>query len=132
MRKENWSSKMVYLDPELDKLLEQEARATQGTKEDLLHKHVKAGMALWKKSPGDLAREKLPGGALVLRTPRLDPELDDRLRVEGFDARRPKNDVLRIYLRLGMQASAFTQSRLCAQELEKTEHPLISQEARRL
>lgn len=42
---------------------------------------------------------------LVLRTMYIDPDVDDQLRTEAFDNRTSKNDLLRKYLRLGMEAA---------------------------
>jgi hypothetical protein len=35
----------------------------------------------------------------------IDPDVDDELRTEAFDSRTSKNDLLRKYLRLGMEAA---------------------------
>jgi hypothetical protein len=40
----------------------------------------------------------------VLRTVYLDPAVDDELRTEAFDTRTPKDELIRQYLKLGMQA----------------------------
>ncbi|MFM0165896.1 hypothetical protein PQR39_36370 [Paraburkholderia sediminicola] len=45
---------------------------------------------------------------LVLRTVYIDPEVDDELRNEAFDLRTSKNDLLRQYLRIGMQVAKGT------------------------
>jgi len=42
---------------------------------------------------------------LVLRTVYIDPEVDDELRNEAFDLRTSKNELLRNYLRIGMQVA---------------------------
>lgn len=42
---------------------------------------------------------------LVLRTMYIDPDVDDELRTEAFDSRTSKNDLLRKYLRIGMEAA---------------------------
>jgi hypothetical protein len=42
---------------------------------------------------------------LVLRTIYIDPDVDDQLRREAFDKRTSKNDLLRTYLRLGMETA---------------------------
>lgn len=41
---------------------------------------------------------------LVLRTVYLNAEVDDKLRDEAFASRKSKNDLIRRYLELGMQA----------------------------
>lgn len=47
----------------------------------------------------------MSGKNLVLRTMYIDPDVDDQLRTEAFDSRTSKNDLLRRYLRLGMEAA---------------------------
>lgn len=42
---------------------------------------------------------------LVLRTMYIDPDVDNELRTEAFDSRTSKNDLLRKYLRMGMDAA---------------------------
>ncbi|GJI92222.1 hypothetical protein [Duganella hordei] len=42
---------------------------------------------------------------LVLRTIYISPEVDDDLRIEAFDNRTSKNDLIRKYLELGMEAA---------------------------
>lgn len=40
---------------------------------------------------------------LVLRTVYIDPDVDDALRNEAFEGRTSKNDLIRKYLKLGME-----------------------------
>jgi hypothetical protein len=54
---------------------------------------------------------------LVLRTVYIDADIDDELRTEAFDTRTSKNDLLRKYLRLGMEVAR--QRRLEAQLAEQ-------------
>jgi hypothetical protein len=42
---------------------------------------------------------------LVLRTVYISPDVDDKLRVQAFDKRTSKNDLIRRYLELGMKAA---------------------------
>ena len=42
---------------------------------------------------------------LVLRTIYISPEVDDDLRIEAFDNRTSKNDLIRKYLEMGMAAA---------------------------
>jgi hypothetical protein len=42
---------------------------------------------------------------LVLRSMYIEPEIDDMLRNEAFNSRTSKNDLLRKYLSLGIQAA---------------------------
>lgn len=42
---------------------------------------------------------------LVLRTVYIDPDVDDALRNEAFEGRTSKNDLIRKYIKLGMQRS---------------------------
>jgi hypothetical protein len=62
---------------------------------------------------------------LVLRTMYIDADIDDELRTEAFDTRTSKNDLLRKYLRLGMEVAR--QRRLEARLAEQRE--VISSEA---
>lgn len=43
---------------------------------------------------------------LVLRTVYISPDVDDKLRTQAFDKRTSKNDLIRQYIELGMQAAA--------------------------
>ena len=45
---------------------------------------------------------------LVLRTVYISPDVDDKLRVQAFDKRTSKNDLIRRYLELGMKAAEQT------------------------
>ena len=56
--------------------------------------------ALW--SLDRPSRSPAEGPPLVLRTVYMDPKIDDRLRVEAFDARTRKNDFMRRYVWAGM------------------------------
>ena len=42
---------------------------------------------------------------LVLRTVYISPEVDDKLRVQAFDRRTSKNDLIRQYIELGMKVA---------------------------
>jgi len=53
---------------------------------------------------------------LVLRTMYIDPDVDDELRTEAFDTRTSKNDLLRQYLKLGMEV--VKQARLQSSAVE--------------
>jgi hypothetical protein len=48
---------------------------------------------------------------LVLRTVYISPETDDKLRAEAFDRRTSKNDLIRRYIELGMQAAEQSATR---------------------
>jgi hypothetical protein len=43
--------------------------------------------------------------SLVLRTVYISPDVDNKLRVEAFDKRTSKNDLIRRYIELGMKAA---------------------------
>ncbi|MGH8782721.1 hypothetical protein [Paraburkholderia sp.] len=42
---------------------------------------------------------------LVLRTVYMDPDIDDELRDEAYAGRRSKNDLVRMYIKMGMEAA---------------------------
>ena len=51
---------------------------------------------------------------LVLRTVYISPDVDDKLRVQAFDRRTSKNDLIRRYLELGMKAAEQAATRSAA------------------
>ncbi|MCP2091985.1 UNVERIFIED_ORG: hypothetical protein J2Y81_008091 [Paraburkholderia sediminicola] len=44
---------------------------------------------------------------LVLRTVYMDPDIDDKLRDQAYAGRRSKNDLVRMYIKMGMEAAAL-------------------------
>lgn len=93
----------VYVDPDVDDQLRDEASTKKVSKADLFRKYLVTGIKAVKSQP-DLLKTESPRGtpALVLRTVHMDPKLDDKLRVEAFDSRTSKNDLMRRYVRIGM------------------------------
>lgn len=57
---------------------------------------------------------------LVLRTVYIDPDVDDALRNEAFEGKTSKNDLIRKYLKLGMQQSAANAAPLLVKGAPRT------------
>jgi hypothetical protein len=108
---ENMVLRTVYVDPDVDDQLRTQAVDRGLSKAELFRRYLAAGMKVARTRP-DLFRAIQPdsGPPLILRTVYMNPKLDDKLRVEAFDSRTSKNDLMRRYVRLGMsgapQASA--------------------------
>lgn len=103
MPTENLVLRTVYVDPEVDDQLRDEALSKRVSKADLFRKYLVTGIKAVKLQPNLLETEVSRGAhALVLRTVYVDPEVDDQLRVEAFDSRISKNDLMRRYVRIGM------------------------------
>ena len=60
-----------------------------------MHVHIN-----WSESESPMTTQNL-----VLRTVYISPDVDDKLRVQAFDKRTSKNDLIRRYLELGMKAA---------------------------
>lgn len=104
MRTENLVLRTVYVDPDVDDQLRDEALDKQVSKADLFRTYLVAGIKAVKSHPDLLEGVDSRGAsALVLRTVHMDPKLDDKLRVEAFDSRTSKNDLMRRYVRIGMR-----------------------------
>jgi len=104
MSTENLVLRTVYVDPDVDDQLRDEALAAGVSKADLFRKYLVTGIKAVKTNP-DLFRTAAPRGAapaLVLRTVHMDAKLDDKLRAQAFDSRTSKNDLLRRFVRVGM------------------------------
>ncbi len=93
----------VYVDPDVDDQLRTDAAGQGLSKAELFRRYLTAGMKVARTRP-DLFEATQPeaGPPLVLRTVYMNPKLDDKLRVEAFDSRTSKNDLMRRYVRLGM------------------------------
>jgi hypothetical protein len=103
MPTENLVLRTVYVDPDIDEQLREEAFNKQVSKADLFRQYLVTGIKAAKSQPTLFKVEGSGGGpALVLRTDHMDPKLDDKLRVEAFDSRTSKNDLMRRYVRIGM------------------------------
>lgn len=97
----------VYVDPDVDEQLRAEALNEKVSKADLFRKYLVTGIKAVKARP-DLFKTVASRGTaptLVLRTVHMDPKLDDKLRVEAFDSRTSKNDLMRRYVRVGMSVN---------------------------
>ena len=94
----------VYVDPDVDDQLREQAFTQRVSKADLFRRYLVTGIKAVKTHP-ELFKTVAPRGTapvLVLRTVHIDPKLDDKLRVEAFDSRTSKNDLMRRYVRIGM------------------------------
>ncbi len=93
----------VYVDEDVDDQLRVEALDKRVSKADLFRKYLVSGIKAAKAHPDLLETASRRATApLVLRTVHMDPKLDDKLRVEAFDSRTSKNDLMRRYVRIGM------------------------------
>ena len=93
----------IYIDPEVDDRLRELAACSDLSKAELFRRYLAAGIKAAKARPSVFAA-LMPTNSqpLVLRTVYMDPKLDDRLRVQAFDERVSKNDLMRRYVQLGM------------------------------
>lgn len=106
MSTQNLVLRTVYVDPDVDDQLRDEALEKHVSKAELFRKYLVTGVKAAKSQPGLLDPAVSRGGpALVLRTVHMDPKLDDKLRVQAFDQRTSKNDLMRRYVRIGMDLS---------------------------
>lgn len=105
---DNLVLRTVYVDPDMDDQLREEAAIRGISKAELFRQYLALGMKSSKKRQGQAvgASEAVEGLPLVLRTVYMDPKIDDRLRVEAFDTRTSKNDLMRRYVRAGMSLEA--------------------------
>lgn len=102
MSTDNFVLRTVYIDPDLDDLLMAEALRTKTSKAELFRYYLATGILAAKSEPALFnTMAPLSKCVLVLRTVYLDPALDNALRIEAFDTRTNKNDLIRLYLRLG-------------------------------
>ena len=93
----------VYLDPDIDERIRLVATARGFDKADVFRRWLAAGMKAAKARPNEFAATAAHDGPpLVYRTVYLSPKVDDRIRVEAFDSHTRKNDLVRRYVRLGM------------------------------
>lgn len=100
MNADNFVLRTVYIDPDLDDALTAEAKTTSTPKAALFRNYLNTG---YKKAHTIKDSEiLLSDNILVLRTVYLDSAFDDTLRTEAFDMHVPKNNLIRYYLRSGM------------------------------
>ncbi|NHZ92963.1 hypothetical protein F2P45_28740 [Massilia sp. CCM 8733] len=124
MSTENLVLRTVYVDADVDDQLRDEALHKQLSKADLFRKYLVTGIKAAKSHPDLRTLNPKNTQALVLRTIHMDPKLDDKLRVEAFDSRTSKNDLMRRYVQLGMsleEARATGASRSSLPAAIKTE-----------
>lgn len=107
MSKENLVLRTVYIDPDVDALLRDEALQNKVSKAELFRRYLVTGIKA-ARTNRDLLEPEIARNnqALVLRTVHMDPKLDDKLRVQAFDKRTSKNDLMRRYVRIGMNTAA--------------------------
>ncbi len=93
---DNMVLRTVYLDPDIDEHIRVIATARGLVKADVFRRYLSSGMKAAKARPDEFkGTAALKGLSLVLRTVYLNPKVDDRLRVEAFDAHTSKNDLVR-------------------------------------
>jgi hypothetical protein len=98
----------IYVDPDIDEHLRGQEALLGMCKAMLFRRYLAAGMKAARTRPDLLpaAYSDQARPPLVLKTIYLDAKVDSRLRAEAFDARTPKNDLVRRYVRLGMTLEA--------------------------
>lgn len=102
---DNFALVTVYIDPDVDEHLREQAALLGIGKAELFRRFLAAGMKAGKARPELLLDASIEEGAspLVLKTAYLDPRVDDKLRAEAFDTGTNKNDLMRRYVRVGMR-----------------------------
>ncbi len=95
----------IYIDDFVDRELTAQSRATGLSQAELYRRWLAAGVRAVRQ--GRRTRTPLPvtGSPLILRTVELDPNLDHLIRVQAFDEHLPKNEVMRQYIRIGLELS---------------------------
>lgn len=95
----------VYIDDELDQALTAQAQTSGQSKAQLFRRLLAVGIRAVREG----RRSRLPtptrGAPLVLKTVRMSPKVDHQLRVEAFDRRLPQNELMRQYLKVGLEVS---------------------------
>lgn len=101
---ENLVLRTVYVDPDVDDELREMAKIEQTSKADVFRRFLTSGIKAVRSNPQLFKSTAFEARSapLVLRTVHMDPKLDDKLRVEAFDLRTSKNDLMRRYLVVGM------------------------------
>ena len=97
----------VYLDPDVDERLRLESVASGVPKGDLFRQYLRSGIKV-ARSHQTSAHDALASAGRepqVLRTVFVDRKVDERLRVEAFDAGRRWSDQMNHYLRLAISSS---------------------------
>ncbi len=104
MSASNLVLRSVYVDPDVDDKLREQAAGAGLNKADLFRHYLNAGIKAVRAKPElfDQAAQSGETPPLVMRSIYMDPKLDDKLRVEAFDSRKSKNDLMRRYVRVGM------------------------------
>lgn len=92
----------VYIDPDMDDALRAQSTPRTGGRNTLFLRWMEQGMAV--AAGQEVA--VLPECTLVLRTMCFPVELDEALRNEAYAAQIPRNDLVRRYLRAGMEQAA--------------------------
>jgi hypothetical protein len=108
MSRDDFVLRTVYLDRDLDDELRRRATSLGVSKAGLFRRYLAAGIKAARTQPALLTNpeEVEERQLLILRTVFLDPKVDDKLRVEAFDSRTSKNDLTRLYLRVGLAVGA--------------------------
>lgn len=104
MNHENMVLRTVYVDPDVADHLGDEALKKLVSAADLFREYLTTGIKVANAQPNLLEPSTSPEEpTLVLKTVYLDPRLDHKLRVEAFDSRTSKNDLIRRYVRIGIE-----------------------------
>lgn len=102
----NFVFRTVYVDTDVDAALKAQAARDGISKGHMFRTYLETGMALAAR------RRKLPqvddgrDVRLCMRTVFLPPALDEKLEGRAFAMKKSKSDLIRQYLRLGMDALA--------------------------
>lgn len=93
----------IYIDSEIDDRLTNEAFSSKVGKAELFRQYLSTGIGAVNANPNLLEQETLNNKhPLVLRSAHMDSDIEHKLRVEAFDNRVSKNDLIRRYVRIGM------------------------------
>lgn len=94
----------VYIDEEVDDYIRSRAATSDLTSAMLFRRYLVAGIKATRKHPELVHNLVLRDDArpLIQRRVLLSPKVDDQLRVEAFDTRVRKADLIRRYVRAGM------------------------------
>lgn len=98
----------VYIDELVDSALADYAAATGASRADVFRRWLKAGVRAVRRGDKPLTIAPAPTAPLILRTVELSHKVDQLLRVEAFDSRISRNDLLRSYLLVGYGLSQST------------------------
>lgn len=96
----------VYVDHDVDAALRGQAAREGISKGQMFRKYLETGMALGVKGRGLPPLMDSRDTRLCMRTVFLPPAMDTKLEGRAFRMRTAKTDLIRQYLRMGMDALA--------------------------